>query len=426
MTKLTNRSVAAARPGMLAVLIWDDELSGFGLRVQPSGVKSFVIQYRNRHNETRRITIGRVGVIAPEKARRKAKREFARIQDGADPAQERKDIRQAETVAELAERYISDYAEQYKKPRSIATDKANIENHVLPLMGRMKVRNVTRADVQRAMRQVREGKTARTLEAKPRGRRIIRGGPGIANRVLRLLGKMFACAQGWDLRPDNPARGIRLFKESPRHRYLDADEIAHLYAALDAAERAGTERPSALAVIRFLGFTGLRRGEALGLRWKDVDMKGGTVQLQETKSGEGREVPIPTPALEALSKLPAGKPDEYVFKGAKEGTVVNPAKPWSRILMSAGLDNTKEIGGVEETVRLHTLRHTVGTWGAAGGASELQLMQILGHKSAATTRRYVATAKEAQRKGTERIARAIQAAGNGNGGVVVSIDRSQG
>ena len=95
MTKLTNRTVASTRPRDRDVFVWDDELPGFGLRVKPSGVKSYVIQYRNRHNDSRRITIGRHGVIGPEKARQKAKKMLADVQDGADPATERKDDREA-------------------------------------------------------------------------------------------------------------------------------------------------------------------------------------------------------------------------------------------------------------------------------------------------------------------------------------------
>ncbi len=93
MTKLTVRTVSAARSGERDLFVWDDELPGFGLRVKPSGVKSYLIQYRNLHNQSRRHTIGRHGVFSPEKAREKARRMLADIQDGADPAKERTDRR---------------------------------------------------------------------------------------------------------------------------------------------------------------------------------------------------------------------------------------------------------------------------------------------------------------------------------------------
>lgn len=133
--------------------------------------------------------------------------------------------RKAETVADLAERFLAEYADLHKKPRSIATDRANIEHHVIPLLGSMKIKDVTRADIERAMLAVRDGRTARQLPAKPRGRRIIKGGEGIANRVAALLSKMFACAEGWGLRDDNPARGVRKFREQRKDRFLDAEEV---------------------------------------------------------------------------------------------------------------------------------------------------------------------------------------------------------
>ena len=105
MTKLTVRTVSAAKAGERDLFIWDDELPGFGLRVKPSGVKSYLIQYRNIHNQSRRHTIGRHGVFSPEKAREKARKMFAGIQDGADPARERNADRKAPSVAALAARH---------------------------------------------------------------------------------------------------------------------------------------------------------------------------------------------------------------------------------------------------------------------------------------------------------------------------------
>jgi len=426
MTNLTNKTVAAIKPRDDEFFVWDAKLPGFGLRVKPSGAKSFLIQYRNRSGRTRRYSLGKVGVVAPEQARKIAKRELARIADGADPSAERKEARQAESMAELAEQYLKEYAEEHKAPQSVRTDCANIENHVLPLMGAMKIRDINRADVERVHRAIKNGKTARELPARSRGRRTIKGGPGIANRVARLLSKMFACAEEWGLREGNPARGIRMYKEAPRHRYLDADEIARLVAALDDAERAQTESPFAIAGFRFLLYTGLRRGEAFCLRWRDVDLRKGVVRLQNTKTRKGRTVQLNTAAQEVLTGLSEGAPDHIVFRGAaRPDGPLSPGRPWQRIRERAKFGKI-EIGGIMETVRIHTLRHTVGTHGAAAGLTEFQLMQLLGHRTAATTRRYVQEIEEATRRDAEKVGSAISAMGRGESAEVIEISKQKG
>ena len=183
MTKLTNRSVAAVKPGDGDILVWDAELRGFGLRVKPSGIKSYIIQYRNQHNESRRLTIGRHGVVSPEEARRRARRLLGRVQDGADPATERREARSAPTVADLAERFMKEHANVKKRASSAQMDAINLRLHVLPALGRKKVAAVTRTDITNLHHAMRDR-------------------PGAANRVLSLLSKMFNLAEKWGMRLD--------------------------------------------------------------------------------------------------------------------------------------------------------------------------------------------------------------------------------
>ena len=395
MTKLTNRTVAATRPRDRDVFVWDDELPGFGLRVKPSGVKSYVIQYRNRHNDSRRITIGRHGVIGPEKARRKAKKMLADVQDGADPATERKDDREAPTVAELAEKYLREHAAPHKKPRSVEEDQRLLRLHVLPALGRKKVAGITRADITGLHHAMRDT-------------------PGAANRTLALVSKMLNLAEKWGLRPDgsNPCRHVDRYPERKMERFLSVDELGRLGAVLAEAERTATELPSVIAAVRLLMFTGARLGEILNLEWSHVDFEWSCLRLPESKTG-AKVIHLNAPALEVLNGIERdGSP--WVIAGRDpDKPLVNLRKPWHRIRKAAGLDN----------VRLHDLRHSFASVGAAGGLSLPMIGALLGHTQAATTQRYAHLAADPLKQAADMIGERIRAAINGKSGEVVPLDR---
>ena len=157
MANLTIRTVAAIKAADRDIFVWDDGLPGFGLRVKPSGVKSYLVQYRNRRNTTRRYTIERNGVIGPEEARRKAKILLAKVQDGADPSAERREALNAPTMGELTERYMDEYAMPRKKPSSVEQDERNIRCHILPALGRnKKVADVSRQDVMKMVNRLKD------------------------------------------------------------------------------------------------------------------------------------------------------------------------------------------------------------------------------------------------------------------------------
>ena len=395
MTKLTNRTVAATRPRDRDVFVWDDELPGFGLRVKPSGVKSYVIQYRNRHNDSRRITIGRHGVIGPEKARRKAKKMLADVQDGADPATERKDDREAPTVAELAEKYLREHAAPHKKPRSVEEDQRLLRLHVLPALGRKKVAGIARADITGLHHAMRDT-------------------PGAANRTLALLSKMMNLAEKWGLRLDgsNPCRHVDKYPERKMERFLSVDELGRLGAVLAEAERTATELRSVIAAVRLLMFTGARLGEILNLEWSHVDFEWSCLRLPESKTG-AKVIHLNAPALEVLNGIERdGSP--WVIAGRDpDKPLVNLRKPWHRIRKAADLDN----------VRLHDLRHSFASVGAAGGLSLPMIGALLGHTQAATTQRYAHLAADPLKQAADMIGERIRAAINGKSGEVVPLDR---
>jgi integrase len=248
------------------------------------------------------VTIGRHGVdVTAEQARTEARRLRGVIAAGENPAVARMRERTAESVAELGERYMIEYAKVHKKPSGVAQDRRNLDNHIVPLIGKLHISVVERADVARLMRDVADGKTSKDEKTKFRGRRIVRGGEIVANRVQALLSKMFELAEEWKLRVEgsNPCRGVKHYAENKVERFLSGDELARLGAALAAAERgsllvngaeepsAQTERkrggqrktgprsehPSVIAAIRLLLLTGCRVGEILGLQWSHVHLE---------------------------------------------------------------------------------------------------------------------------------------------------------
>ena len=384
MTKLTNRTVAAAKAGKSDVFIWDSELPGFGLRVKPSGVKSFLIQYRNKHNQSRRHTLGRHGVLSPEKARRKAKSLLAGVQDGADPTTERREDRESPTVADLAERYMAEHAHPKKRPRSAETDASNLRLHVLPTLGRKRVAGMTRTDVADLHHAMRET-------------------PGAANRTLALVSKMMNLAEIWGWRPDgsNPCRHVERYPERKMERFLSTEELGRLGSVLSKAEHTATELPSAIAAIRLLMFTGARLGEILNLRWEHVDFERSLIRLPESKTGK-KDIHLNAPALEILNRIERDASPWAIAGHKPSRPLINLQKPWHRIRKAAGLDD----------VRLHDLRHSFASIGAAGGLSLPMIGALLGHTQPSTTARYAHLADDPLKQAADMIGQRISEAMN--------------
>ena len=289
--KLTKRSVDALKPGLRDQFIWDTEISGFGCKVTPKGARIYILQFGRRGRDYR-VTIGRHGRdVTAEQARPEAYRLRGIIAAGENPALTHSREGSASSVADLGERYMTEYAEEHKKPSAIAQDRRNLDNHILPLIGKLLITSVESTDVARLMRDVAAGKTKKDEKTKLRGRRIVRGGEIAANRVQALLSKMFELAEEGKFRPkgSNPCRGLKRYAENKVQRFLSTEELARLGAALTAAEnrqlivsevnedassikkkRGGqrkigprSERPSVIAAIRLLLFTGCRLGEIL-------------------------------------------------------------------------------------------------------------------------------------------------------------------
>ena len=187
--KITKRTVDGLRSGAHDAFLWDTELPGFGCKITPKGTRIYILQY-GRSGRDHRVTIGRHGIdVTPEQARLEAQRLRGLVAGGETPSAAREKRSKNTSVAELARRYLDEYAIPHKKPSGIAQDRRNLQNHVMPLIGKLQVKSIERADIARVMREVAVGKTAKDEKTKLQGRRMVRGGEIVANCVQALLFK---------------------------------------------------------------------------------------------------------------------------------------------------------------------------------------------------------------------------------------------
>ncbi len=401
--RISKRTVDALKPGERDRYLWDRDLTGFGVKVTPAGGRTYVVQYRlgGRSGRTRRITLGKHGSVTPDEARQMAKHALGRVAGGHDVAEEQRQAADSISVNQLCDLYVAEGCAT-KKLSSLLGDRARIERHIKPLLGRRSVKAVTRADIERLMQDVATGKTAVNVKTGFRGRAIVTGGKGAARECVVLLGAIFSFAVDRGLRPDNPVSGVKKFRTRKMERFLSPAELATLGEVLIAAEQQG-ESSVAINTIRLLLLTGARKGEMLNLKWDWVDFERGCLRLPDSKTG-AKVIPLGAPALELLTSLPRIENNPYVLPSDKaDGHFVGVQKFWERIRKRAGLADT----------RLHDLRHSYASVAVAGGDSLYLIGKVLGHRQSRTTERYAHIADDPLRAVADRTAGAIAAAMNG-------------
>lgn len=373
--RLTKTIIDKANTDGSDLLLWGRDLSGFGVRVKASGAKAFILSYRNKYGQQRRYTIGKVGVFTVEEARKEARLMLADVARGADPAAARRSTREVPTIEEFAEQYMRDYARQHKAPSTVETDEINLRRHILPNLGRRSANEIEFADAQKLHQNM-----AHT--------------PGAANRTLALLSHMMTIASEWGLRPEglNPCRKVRPYKLKTHRRYLSGDELSRLGGALKDAETEGTMLPSAVQAVRLLLLTGCRLGEVLSLKWAFVDFENGWLNLPTSKTGP-KIVHLNSAAIDVLLGC-VGMDETWVLPGRRDGKPMSDLKkPWTRL---------KETAGIED-VRIHDLRHSYGSIGAAMNLGAPILKEILGHTDIRTTSKYMHLGSDPIKAGNEAI-----------------------
>lgn len=377
--RITDKLVRGLEPPKTGNrIVYDSEIKGFGVRVTAAEAVSYVLNYRLNGRE-RRYTIGGANEWTVQAARKRAGELRRMIARGDDPMTVRVDAREAPTVADLCDRFETDRLPR-KRPSTKADYQSIIKNVIRPKLGNRKVADVRRPDVDKLHRDMADT-------------------PYRANRSLALLSSMFSFAIGLEWRVDNPCKGVERFPEEKRKKYLKPEEIKRLTDAL-----AKYEDQKAANVVRLCLLTGCRRGEALGARWEQFDLKDGewTKPGATTKQKTEHRVPLSAAAIALLKDILTSAPknddgepkSKFVFPGRSDDAPLSEIKDeWAAIRKAAKIPD----------VRLHDLRHTFASILASAGQSLPIIGALLGHTNPQTTARYAHLFNDPLKKATDTV-----------------------
>lgn len=395
--KVTKRAVESLPKGEVPAVWYDHKLAGFGVRVMPSGRRFYFARYRNKHGRSRWFTIGEHGKVTADAARTMAQRILQTVAvDSRDPSAEREAFRAAPTMNKLLDRYVTEHVEQRNRATTVREFKAIVERDIRPELGHLKVAAVTRQDMHKFH--------AKRLAT-----------PRQANLILAVCSKAFSLAELWEMRPEgsNPCAKIERYPENHRERFLSGEELGRLGATLRKAETEGLlwknggrtlYRRVTTAAVELLLYTGCRLSEVLSLRWEQIDFAAGNITLPETKSGRPQSVTMNAAARQVLKELALVKVSDWVLPSPAD-----PRRPLTKSGIEAPWLRIREAAQLED-VRLHDLRHTVGTYAGQSGANAFLVRDLLRHKNLAMTGRYVNRADDPVRTLSDQVGARIAAA----------------
>jgi integrase len=352
------------------LFLWDSLQPGFGVRIKATGVRTYVVTYRNHHRMSRRMTLGRHGILTLEQARKLAREAMYAVARGEDPAERRRATRAAPTVQDLADGYLARHA-PLKRASSRRNDELTLRRHILPALGSLKVAEVKTSDIERLHLSLADR-------------------PYQANRTIALLSRMFTIAIPEGMRPDNPVRGVKRFDEEKRECWLSDDELGRLIETLNQYPNQDVAN-----ALKLLILTGARRGEVLNAKWAEFDFERAiwTKPSHHTKQRKTEHTPLSAAALQLLVSMRAHRSGEFLFPSRIDRQPLTEIKKaWARICKLAGL----------EGVRVHDLRHTFASSLVSSGTSLHIVGRLLGHTQPQTTARYAHVADDALRHATDR------------------------
>jgi integrase len=369
-------------------ILRDTERRGLRVRKQPRG-ESWVFEYRYRASgRDRLMTLGKLGEITVEQARALADIEAAKVAFGGDPQADKVEKRLADrdkiSVAEAVNFYLTQGPTDKpdKRASSWSSDATAFNRHLNPLLGKRRLASLTTADLSKWQNDVAMGKTAKSEKMGVRGLARVTGGKGAAQRGMLAVSAMLAWCVKRKLLTENPARDVARYQSGGHERFLSAEEGVKLWEAIESLEAEKGISQAQASVFRLLALTGARRGEIVGLRWPEVDLKRGLLLLPPLrhKSGQSarpKAIPLPQAARDILQGL--SRNSEWVFpKGDNSGPIEPPKVAWTKVTTRAGLQG----------LRMHDLRHTFASWAVGAGVALPIIGKLLGHASPLTTQRY--------------------------------------
>lgn len=370
-----NGNIVRRRPSKRMIEYWDSELPGFGLRVHPSGRRTWFVMFRQRGKQ-RRVSLGKSRDITAVEARRLAREKLAEVAlDGLPSRKTKKSgAKEAPLMRDYAARFWADYSRHWK-PSTRKRNESAIFKEILGAFGDKRIDELAKGDIL----FWRDSFVER---------------PGVFNRTLPVLSVMMGYAERLGMRPrgSNPCKGTPRYKRKPMERFLERCEYARLATALRDYE---AEQPLYVAAIRLLIFTGARCGEIEQLRWEWVQEP--RLMLPDSKTG-AKIIYLNRQAVDVISSLPDRAPSGLLFPSVR-----NPEKPiklsmhWSKIRNRAALPD----------VRLHDLRHSFASVAIRDNISLMVIGKLLGHALAETTTKYAHLSDDIVADAAERVSGSI-------------------
>ncbi len=392
-------------------MYWDSDpkLVGFGLRVHAGGTKSFFLNYRIDGRE-RRITIGKFPTWSLTAARVRAGELRKLIDNGDDPAADKRERREAPTVQDLIDRYIDDHLPRKSASEQRVDDEKKMLEEIGKSLGKhTKVADVHDGDIREMHRKISE---SIGRGGKPR---LVR-----ANRILSIASKMFALSLSsragenapWrNAAQGNPCKGIERNQEDGRERFYSSAELSAIADALNSYPGVAAD------CMRLIMFTGCRPGEAMNATWDQFDKEPGywIKRSAHTKQRKEHKLPLSPAALELVERLRKKRKGKWLFPGDIENEPLKTINHvWVFVRKHAKLKPDEE----GRNARPYDLRHTFASVGAGGGLGLPIIGKLLGHTQARTTQRYAHLADDPLREAAEKITTVIANAGKPGADVI--------